>query len=70
VAVDAARLLADGSLTPTWKEGKKPEKSGPSARPQRSEEEQAAERERRRALREQGREKGQGDTPAGDDEPR
>lgn len=53
VALEAARLLADGSLRPAWNEGKAPEKKSAATATPRTEEEQAAEREKRRLEREQ-----------------
>jgi Zn-dependent M28 family amino/carboxypeptidase len=53
VALEAARLLADGSLRPAWHDGKAPEKRSAKSGAPKTEEELAAEREKRRVEREQ-----------------
>ena len=53
LAHEAARLLADGSLRPAWNEGKMPEKRSAATATPRTEEQEAAEREKRRVEREQ-----------------
>jgi hypothetical protein len=53
LALEAMRLLADGSLRPAWNEGKMPEKRTGATGAPRTEEQEAAEREKRRVEREQ-----------------
>lgn len=70
VALEAARLLSDGSFAPAWLEGKQPQRfTGSLPSEPKSEEEKAAERERRKAERQKARER-KGGADEGPDEPK